>query len=107
MEEIRENKISKELHNALKSSDRESMRVTTKKPIEDTVSDQLHASVVLVLLFSIALTSLYVTDLTLVFGIIGAFGESLVNFILPGAFLLATAKKLHRMDPDIENKVEY
>jgi len=39
----------------------------------------------------IAAIALYITDLTLVFGVVGAFGESLVNFILPGGFLVKTA----------------
>jgi len=77
----------------------------SRKPIEDTASDSQHSGVVLCLLISIAAVALYVKDLTLVFGVIGAFGESLVNFILPGGFLLVTAYRLWGLDP--QNRREY
>ena len=46
--------------------------------------------VVLFMLTSIALISMFVTDLTIVYGIIAAFSESFINLILSGLFLMST-----------------
>lgn len=104
IQEIRTGAISAELQDTFKVGIDASIRVT-RKPIEDTASDSQHSGVVFTLLIGIAAVALYVKDLTLVFGVIGAFGESLVNFILPGAFLLVTAYKLWDLDPP--NRREY
>jgi hypothetical protein len=60
--------------------------VSNKAP----VSDQKHTMVALCLLFAISLTSVFVNDLTVVFGIIAAFLEATTHFILPGLFLIIT-----------------
>lgn len=104
IQEIRTGEVSAELEDTFKQSADPSIRVS-RKPIEDTASDSQHSGVVLGLLIGIAGVALYVKDLTLVFGVIGAFGESLVNFILPGGFLLATAYRLWDLDP--QNRREY
>ena len=104
LQEIRTGAISAELEDAFKMSAGNSISVS-RKPIEDTASDSQHSSVVLGLLIAIAGVALYVTDLTLVFGVVGAFGEALVNFILPGGFLVATARQLWHLDP--QNRDEY
>ena len=65
------------------------------RPVEDEVSKRVHTIVVLVLLISICIVALSIDDLTVLFGIIGAFSEAVTNFILPGLFIYMTANKLN------------
>jgi len=58
--------------------------------IEDVVNEETHTVVVIFMLSSIALISMCVTDLTIVYGIIAAFSESFINLILSGLFLMCT-----------------
>ena len=64
--------------------------VQCEKSIEEEVSETTHTVVVLINLASIAIISMFVTDLTIVFGIIAAFSEAFVNAILAGVFLITT-----------------
>ena len=64
------------------------------KSIEDVVSYKLHTVVVVTLLVLLSVCSLLVDDLRVIFGIIGAFSEAILNFILPGIFLMVTEYRL-------------
>ena len=66
--------------------------------IEELVSRCQHGSVVSVLIIAIAIAALFIKDLTIVFGIVGAFCENLVNFVLPGAYLFVTGYQLRKME---------
>ena len=61
---------------------------------DEYISDKKHTVLVLVLLWPISATSVFVDDLRVLFGIIGAFSEAITNFILPGLFLAVTEAKL-------------
>ena len=37
---------------------------------------------------AVVIASIYIDDLTVVFGIIAAFSESILNFVFPGLFFL-------------------
>lgn len=50
----------------------------------------MHTAVVIIELVSIAVISMCIKDLTIVYGIIAAFSESFVNLILSGLFLMST-----------------
>ena len=60
----------------------------------EQISDKKHTILVLILLFAICATSVFVEDLRVLFGIIGAFSEAITNFILPGLFLAVTEAKM-------------
>lgn len=61
---------------------------------DSQISDKQHNILVLTLLFLVCATSVFVDDLRVIFGIIGAFGEAITNFILPGLFLAVTEAKM-------------
>jgi hypothetical protein len=88
IEEVRCNRISEDLDKSLKENGKQS------KSIEDLVSYRLHTIVVLTLLVLLSICSLLVDDLRIIFGIVGAFSEAIINFILPGIFLMMTEYKL-------------
>ena len=67
--------------------------INGEKNIEDVVSNETHTAVVVFLHIIIFLMCLFVTDLTIVFGIIGAFSEAFINTILSGLFLICTELK--------------
>ena len=50
----------------------------------------MHTSVVICQLITITFMSMWITDLTIVYGVIAAFSESFVNLILSGLFLMST-----------------
>lgn len=45
-------------------------------------------SVCLVYITLIVVSAIFIDDLTLVFGLIGAFSETMLNFVFPGLFFL-------------------
>lgn len=51
----------------------------------------------------LGLAALFLDDITVVFGIIGAFSESITNFILPGVFLLVTSYQLSKRHASIRS----
>lgn len=87
--EFRSRKITNELDEIFKMNEKDG-EMPSKKAIEEIVSTCQHASVVSVLIICIAIAALFISDLTIVFGIVGAFCENLVNFVLPGAYLFVT-----------------
>jgi hypothetical protein len=88
IEEVRSKRISQDLEASLKENGKSS------KSIEDEVSYELHTCVALSLLVLLSVCSLLVDDLRVVFGIIGTFSEAIINFILPGIFLMVTEYKM-------------
>ena len=91
VEEIRFNRISKDLDTFLVNSQNTSHQKT--KGIEDLVSDQFHNGVVISIMVLLCIFSLVVEDLRVVFGIIGTFSEAIINFIMPGVLLLVTQRQ--------------
>ena len=66
------------------------------KNIEDVVSERTHTIVVITLMVLISTISMFVKDLTIVYGVIAAFSESFINFILAGLFLICTENTQRR-----------
>ena len=58
--------------------------------IEDVVSKRTHHSVSVCLLLAVTVSALFTKDLRKIFALVGCFSEALLNFILPGWFLLLT-----------------
>lgn len=52
------------------------------------VSQELHNGVAIGIMVLLCGFSLVVDDLRVVFGIVGTFSEAIINFIMPGVFLL-------------------
>ena len=67
------------------------------KNIEETVNQATHNFVVILMLVLIASMSLFVSDLTIVYGIIAAFSEAFINLILSGLFLVCTEYNIRKM----------
>jgi len=44
----------------------------------------------------IVISAIFITDLTLIFGLIGAFSETLLNFIFPSLFFLIGNKLVNK-----------
>ena len=57
-------------------------------------SDFTYYSVCFLFLSSIIVSAILINDLTIVFGMIAACSESLLNFVFPGLFFTIGAKKL-------------
>ena len=87
IEEIRSNRISKDLDTFLKGNNTSEHKT---KGIEDLVSKEFHNGVVISIMVLICIFSLLVDDLRVVFGIIGTFAEAIINFIMPGVLLVVT-----------------
>ena len=60
-------------------------------PMDDS-STQLFLGVSLLFLILVVVTSIIVDDLSLVFGLIGSWNESMLNFLFPGLFFLSAVK---------------
>lgn len=90
VEEMRSNRISKDLDTYLAQNNTSSLQKT--KGIEDLVSKEFHNGVVVSIMVLLCIFSLVVEDLRVIFGIIGTFSEAIINFIMPGVLLLVTER---------------